>query len=500
MSLISIEFAVGFLLFLPLYWLFRRSPRLQNLLLTVVSLGVLWHFISGEAVGVLVGFTTWVYLVSRGLARSSRRASRTAWLWAGVLGAIGHLAVWKYAEFFRPVIEQALATRGLPHSAFESTWLLPMGVSYYTFQGISYLVGQYRGQIPSPGRLSPVDLLHHFGLFLTLSSGPIHRTVDAKQLTDVHGYPCNALDQIQTRQPRSIQAPTLAMALILAGLCKKWWLAGWLAQTAVDPVFSNPSLYQSFDVLVAIYGYTLQLFFDFSGYSDLVIGLGMLLGLRLPVNFRAPLLAHNIREFWNRWHISLSTWIRDYIYLPLGGSRRGMLLTQINLLIAMGLSGVWHGFGWNFLLWGLVHGVGLVLLNLVDRLVSTVLPPPLRGRDRLAATGWPGRVIGVFVTVQFVCLAFVLFRTRTLDEARTVFDALANNFHDIPAQTHSVPLLLTMLLLWALYPLLRRAPKAFARCVDWLPTPFRPAPLLAAFALIVLLAPPGIPGFIYANF
>lgn len=500
MGLISIEFALGFLVFLPLYWSLRGLPRMQNVLLTVASLGMLGWFVSLHAVAVLVAFTAGIHLVSWGLSRARRPRLRLAWLWLGVASAVAHLAFWKYAEFFRPILQQALVDRGLPSAPFETSWLLPLGVSYYTFQAISYVVGQYRGQIASPDRLDFIDLLHHFGLFLTISSGPIHRTVDAKQLTDIEGRPCNALAQIRTVSPRTILSPTLAIALILAGLCKKWWLAGWLAQIAVDPVFANPMLYQSLDVLVAIYGYTLQLFFDFSGYSDLVLGLGLLLGLRLPVNFRAPLLAHNIREFWNRWHISLSTWIRDHIYLPLGGSRRGFLSTQVNLLLAMGLSGAWHGVGWNFLLWGLAHGVALVLLNIGDRLLSAMLPERHGGRDRVAAIGWVGRMLGTFVTVQFVCMAFVLFRARTLEEAGQVFAALGGNFQDIPAQPHAVPLLWAMTLAWVAYPLMRRAPEVFATGVDRLPALLRPAPLFAAFALVVLLAPSGIPGFIYANF
>ena len=496
MGLISIEFALGFLLFLPLYWSFRRSPQTQNLLLTVASLGMLWYFVTGVAVLVLVGFTAAIYLFSLALADAQGRWRRF-WVVMGVLVAVAHLAFWKYSEFFRPVIAAGLQQRGLPASPFETTWALPLGISYYSFQAISYLVGQYRGQIPSVRRLSLLDLLHHFGLFLTITSGPIHRTVDARQLTDINDQPCNALDQIQTRQPRSMLAPTLAVSLILLGLCKKWWLAGWLAQLAVDPVFANPTLYQSVDVLVAIFGFTLQLFLDFSGYSDMVVGLGLLLGLRLPVNFRAPLLAHNIREFWNRWHISLSTWIRDHIYLPLGGSRDGWVRTQLNLLVAMMLSGIWHGFGWNFLVWGLIHGIALVLLNIGDAVLSWLMPA--RRRDHLAALGWPGRVLGTLITVQFVCAAFVPFRARSMEEAMAVFAALGN-VHDIPAQAHAVPLLLAMGLLWLVYPLLQHVPRRFAAMVDHLPTVLRPAPLFAALAAIVLFAPSGIPGFLYANF
>ncbi len=491
MGLISVEFGLFFVALFALYWAFWRQPRAQTILLTLASLGLLWHYATPIACVAFTGFTVFVWLVSHAMD-ALPRVSRKAWLWIGIGGGVAHLAFWKYAEFFRVPLREALTAHGFGTGALESTWLLPLGVSYYTFQAISYLTARYRREITIAQRFNLFDLLGHFGLFLTVTSGPILRARNAKHLTDFEGKECNALDQIRPPAPRSVLAPTLALTLVLLALAKKWWLAGWLSETIVDPVFANPAQYQSLDVLAAIYGYTLQLFFDFSGYSDLVVGLGMLLGLRIPVNFRAPLLAHNIREFWDRWHISLSVWIRDYLYIPLGGSRHGFSRTQINLFIALVLSGLWHGQGWNFALWGFLHASTLVLLNIGDKLLG--------GHEKLAATGRLGKALGVFATVNFVCFAFVFFRAPHLEDALALLRALAMNLFDTPIATDAPLLLLAMLAALLAYPWLARLPARYASAVDRLPAWARPAPLLATLAVIAVLAPSGVPGFIYANF
>ncbi|ALM86595.1 MBOAT family protein [Bordetella sp. N] len=501
MGLISIEFGLGFPLFFFLYWICRPRPDIQNLLLTVASLALLAYYGSPRIAACVVVFTVLVYLVTKAMQAGASASARKALLIVGVALAVLNLVFWKYAEPWRVPFGGWLSDQGLDFD-LQNQWLLPLGLSYYTFQGISYLVACYRGDITVSRRLSLIELLGHFGLFLTVTAGPIIRATDAKHLTSYDNAPCNALDQIKTREPRRILQPTYALSLILAGLAKKWWLSGWLAAHIVTPVFANPSQYHSLDIFAAIQGYTLQLFFDFSGYSDMVVGLAMLLGLRLPVNFRAPLLAHNLREFWNRWHISLSTWIRDHIYVPLGGSKQGFWRTQLNLLAAMGLSGAWHGYGWKFAIWGLLHGIGLVLLNIGDRLLGRVPAWRAAGkkRDLISGLGRPARILSVFLTVQFVCVCFVLFPIQDLGEVARLYSALLNNFHDVRIGPWTLPALLAMLLLWVVYPKLRRLPETFAAGLARLPALLRPALIFAAFVLIVLLAPSGIPGFMYANF
>ena len=217
----------------------------------------------------------------------------------------------------------------------------------------------------------------------------------------------------------------------------------------------------------------------------------MLLGFRLPKNFAAPLRAFNIRDFWNRWHISLSTWIRDYIYIPLGGNKHGFVLTQFNLLLAMVLSGVWHGYGWNFLLWGALHGVALILLNCGDKIFGR------DGSRRLKIL----RPLAWFVTFHFVCFTFVVFNTSSLADTQMVFDALLANETGWAAPKQADILLLAAFgLMILLYSYLLRLFDGAVAALEKMPMWLWFIPLTLALVLIIVLAPSGIPGFIYADF
>ena len=479
MPFLSIEFALFFLLFLPLYWLCRPSPRLQNLLLLAAGLGWL-VYIAPLAAMALAAFSLAVSLLAQLLTRSRSTAARRWWLGAGVVLALANLVVFKFSDFFRPLLQQHSGST-LPDI------LMPLGISYYTFQGIAYLVALYRGQSP---RLGTLQQLLHFGFFPTITSGPIIRAAAFKGSGG--RLEAGMAEQIRTAAPRDMVKPALAVSLIVLGIAKKWWLAGTLGESWVDPVFENPLQYDAPSVLAAVYGYTVQLFMDFSGYSDLVIGMAMLLGFRLPENFNMPLRAYNIRDFWDRWHITLSTWIRDYIYIPLGGSRHGFTRTQANLMIAMLLSGIWHGQGWNFLLWGALHGAALVLLNIGDK---------IGGRREILAASRIGRLIGILFTLHFVCFSFVVFRTASLGDATLVFQSLAGQgagwrMPELPVAA----LLVLFAAALAAYGLLARAFRFAAAALEKLPVWLWWLPLTAAMVLLMVLAPSGIPGFIYANF
>lgn len=479
MPFLSIEFALFFLLFLPLYWLCRPSPRLQNLLLLAAGLGWL-VYIAPLAALALAAFSLAVSLLAQLLTRSRSTAARRWWLGAGVVLALANLVFFKFSDFFRPLLQQHSGST-LPDI------LMPLGISYYTFQGIAYLVALYRGQSP---RLGTLQQLLHFGFFPTITSGPIIRAAAFKGSGG--RVEAGMADQIRTAAPRDMVKPALAVSLIVLGIAKKWWLAGTLGESWVDPVFENPLQYDAPSVLAAVYGYTVQLFMDFSGYSDLVIGMAMLLGFRLPENFNMPLRAYNIRDFWDRWHITLSTWIRDYIYIPLGGSRHGFTRTQINLMLAMLLSGIWHGQGWNFLLWGALHGAALVLLNIGDK---------IGGRREILAASRIGRLIGILFTLHFVCFSFVVFRTASLSDAALVFQSLAGQgagwrMPELPVAA----LLMLFAAALAAYGLLARVFRCAAAALEKLPVWLWWLPLTAAMVLLMVLAPSGIPGFIYANF
>lgn len=477
MFFLSIEFAVCFLLFFVVYWLLRTSPKAQNTLLLVTSIGLLIYSHVFFAMYIAL-FTAVVYLFSIWISRS-KTALRQKWaIRAGLITLVGNLFMIKYFDFFMLSMQGLLAQHGINVALPTLAILVPLGISFYTFQAISYLVNQYQTKQeaePSSAPLSYPTLLLHLSFFITVTAGPIFRAKDA-------------IPQLHPVAPRQMILPALAVTLILLGVIKKLWFASWLANEWADPIFSNPAQYQSLEILTGIYAYALQLFFDFSGYTDIAIGIAMLLGFQLPKNFNAPYLASNLREFWSRWHMTLSLWIRDYLYIPLGGNKQGFSRTQANLMIAMLLSGIWHGAGWNFLIWGGIHGIGLVLLNSADRYL---------GRDWLTERAKP---LAVFLTFQYVCVGWVFFRATTLEDALAVFKGLLVNLHT-PTWTLSPVLTLALFLLaWVLYPRLIQLPQKTAHGLQRLPWPLWPIPVVLVLLLAITFSPSGIPGFIYANF
>lgn len=452
-SFLSVEFAVLFIVFFVVYWACRLKPAIQNVLLLIFGYVLVYLMAGVLAVCLMLMVSVCVFVVGQKLI-NPKTTHKKAWFITAIIAIVGNLCFFKYYDFFRDVISQSLDVLNLDSSQLAANLLFPLGVSYYSFQAVSYLFTLYKN--PNQYRLfSLKDSLLYFGYFATFTAGPITRLTDTKGLVSIDGKPCGMYEQLKNRQPRQLLYPKIALALILLALAKKWWLATYLADTWVNPVFANPTGFHGFEVLTAIYGYTLQLYLDFSGYSEMMVGFGLLLGFRLPMNFNAPLLAHNIREFWDRWHISLSTWIRDYIYIPLGGSRKGFAITQINLIIAMVLSGIWHGSTLNFLFWGLFHAMAIALLNIGDFACQSLIDTPKK-RNFLADTGIVGKIIGVVFTVHFVAFAFVFFRATTFDESTLIFDALLSNYHNTAWSNNPIYMLSILLVAWLVYPFVRR--------------------------------------------
>ncbi|AWX15574.1 alginate O-acetyltransferase [Mergibacter septicus] len=475
MPFLSIEFTLFFIIFFPLYWLCRFSPKCQNFLLLLASGYWLWQLNPWFLVTVF-SFAIIINWFAQRISNEQRIGWKKGYFITAIVITLLNLGVFKYFDFFRPQLQNWFGQQVIDI-------VLPLGVSYYTFQAIAYLVELYRGENI---KLTMFETLLHFSFFPTITSGPIARVGKMKS---IYGEHQGMAVQLKTVVPRQIIRPALAISLVLLGIAKKWWLSGTLGEQFVDPVFENPLQYQGIEVLNAMYGYTAQLFLDFSGYTDLVIGIAMLLGFDLPKNFNMPLRAFNIRDFWNRWHITLSTWIRDYIYIPLGGSRNGWGRTQVNLVIAMLLSGIWHGSGWNFLLWGGLHGIALVILNITDHFF---------GRERLVITPL-GKVLGIIVTIHFVVFSFVVFRTSSLSDANLMFTALWQNF-SLQSNLQNWLVLGLFIFTLIVYPLFVRGFEAFVRLLENLPYWLWFVPITLIMMLIIVLAPSGIPGFIYANF
>lgn len=473
--MISIEFACFFALFFPIYWCFQSAPKIQNTLLLAANLALLSYMNITFAFSVSV-FSFTIALITVAMQSTEIRVWRKCWLIVGISTSLGMLIFFKYYDFFRP----SLYKMGFQE---VTDLVMPLGLSYYVFQSISYLIELYRNKTPA---LKWYELWLYFSFFLTITMGPIIRASRFKSIDGV-----NAGMTEQLRRHRHIRSPALAVTLVLLGIAKIWLLAAHLGAELVAPVFDNPMQYSLAMLLSGAYGYTLQLFFEFSGYSDLVMGLALFLGFRLPWNFRAPLYSRNIREFWERWHITLSTWIRDYIYIPLGGNRKGLWRTQCNLMVAFVLSGIWHGNNGTFLIWGTLHGLALVLFNLKNHFFGTV---------QTATTYWQKtrQLASILVTFNFIVFTFIIFKVQDVNEIIEFFNAVLNT--QTPAQFEMWFLIFIIHISVLGYPLWKQCLRHFVALLMALPTPYWFIIVLLVFQIIVTFAPSGIPGFIYAEF
>ncbi|MEH3107270.1 MAG: MBOAT family protein [Sphingomonas fennica] len=306
----------------------------------------------------------------------------------GVIGNLAILGFFKYFDFFLEQLGVLLAGLGFGRDLPLMQIVLPVGVSFFTFQGMSYLIDVYRRRVPAASLLD-ITLLMSF--FPHLVAGPIVRA-------------SHLVPQFRERPTLTKGMVTMALLLIVWGLFKKAVVASELSVNLVDPVFFDPSAHSRFDLAAAAYGYAAQIYCDFSAYSDMAIGIAALLGYRFPNNFDQPYRAASLQDFWRRWHISLSSWLRDYLYVPLGGNRRGFVRQCINLFLTMVIGGFWHGAKWTFLIWGAIHGTVLVIERVAAR---------LRGGEEPLLPRWAG----VILTFHVVLVAWVFFRAESFDGA-----------------------------------------------------------------------------------
>ncbi len=304
---------------------------------------------------------------------------------------LGLLGLFKYADFFSDSAYSLLGVRPWP----ELDLILPLGISFYTFQTISYTIDVYRGHIEA--RKSILDVALYVSFFPQLVAGPIIRA-------DVLIPALRVKHSVDWERIRS------GLALVIWGLSKKVLVADAMAPI-VQEAYGNPNEMSGISLLTATYAFAVQIYCDFSGYTDIAIGCARILGVELPKNFDAPYLSCSIREFWRRWHISLSTWLRDYLYIPLGGSRKGEGRTYVNLLTTMLIGGLWHGAGWNWVAWGGLQGIIMSL----ERLVGIPETPPKR-------MFW--RLVRWLVTIHIVCASWVLFRAESLGDAGIVYERI----------------------------------------------------------------------------
>jgi D-alanyl-lipoteichoic acid acyltransferase DltB (MBOAT superfamily) len=344
----TIDFAAFFLVVLAVSWLLMPLPGYWKPFMLAAS-----YFFYGytDIRFVLLLASSTLINQAAAVVLARRRSGRSGVLAVAIAADLGLLGWFKYYGFFALSVDRTLGDLGIAAPLPLLQVALPIGISFFTFQALSYVIDVYRGDT-QPARL--IDFAVYEAFFPHLVAGPIVR---AREF----------IPQLASPRDRRAVPATRAVFLICGGLVKKVVLADLLARRIVDPVFDTPGQHSSVEVLVAIYGYAVQIYCDFSAYSDIAIGIALLLGFRFPDNFDRPYAATSLQDFWRRWHVTLSRWLRDYVYIPLGGSRHGPRRTQLNLLVTMVLGGLWHGAAWTFVCWGALHGAGLAAERSLDR-------------------------------------------------------------------------------------------------------------------------------------
>ncbi len=412
-----LHFWLFFAFVLSVYTFIYKKNWLRNAFLFFASLFFYWK--SGGHFFVILIFSTLVdYTLGQLIYKSDIQWKRKLFVGMSVFVNLSLLAYFKYAYFFVGIYNDlfhahaevvdllALWTNNLTGSNFNiSEIILPVGISFYTFQTISYSVDIYRKKVQPVRNI--VDFGFYVSFFPQLVAGPIVRAADF-------------VPQLYRKYQLSKAAFGKAVFLILNGLIKKVLISDFISINFVDRIFENPNLYSGLENLLGVYGYGLQIYCDFSGYTDIAIGVALLLGFKLPLNFNSPYKAENITDFWRRWHISLSSWLRDYLYIPLGGNRKGKIRTYINLLITMLLGGLWHGAAWRFVIWGGLHGLWLAIHKFW---MSTFR------KNKTQKSNLFIHFLRVFLTFNLVNFAWIFFRAPSSKQAFDIIKRIGTLFN-----------------------------------------------------------------------
>lgn len=451
-------FLVFFLLVYGVFLALQKTPfRLHWLLVASYFFYAWWN----PLYLLLIVYSTLLdFYVVILMERSSRKLF---WLMVSIINNLFLLGFFKYAQFITDNANYLLVHLGITVALPAPDVLLPVGISFYTFQSMSYTIDFYRGKIDR--ETSVVRFAAFVSLFPQLVAGPIERA--SALLPQLRSFP--GITRTDT---------TDGLSLFLVGFFKKVALADYLSQL-VDPVYANPSQQDATSLVFATFAFAWQIYFDFSGYTDMARGVARMMGIRLMINFNHPYLATSFGDFWSRWHISLSTWFRDYLYIPLGGNQRGSLITYRNLFLTMVISGLWHGAAWTFVIWGAIHAVAVMVTRNAERtdFYHHSVPPFIK------------RVL-VFVVV---CFAWIFFRAENTTDAWLIVSRIVTAGWSSPR----FPLLALMLVVFVwCYQFLYES--SFRR---WLELPLVKI-ILAILMLCYLLVVPGSGGgaFIYFQF
>ncbi len=399
-------FSSGFFLFLFFafsvgYALLQKKDRGRMLYVILFSY-YFYYKSSGDYFVLLLFVSIWDFYLARAMAKSEGKFKRKALLCLSLTGNLGLLAYFKYTNFFYSLFCD------FSHRTFEPFDIfLPVGISFFTFQSMSYTIDIYRKQIEPLRKF--MDYAFFASFFPQLVAGPIVRARDF-------------IPQMHQELRVTKEMFGRGIFLIITGLFKKAVISDYISINFVDRIFDNPTLYSGIENLFGVYGYALQIYCDFSGYSDMAIGIALLLGFRFNINFNAPYQSATITEFWRRWHISLSSWLRDYLYISLGGNRKGKFRTYLNLFITMLLGGLWHGASLRFICWGALHGAALA----IHKLFMTIFPFLKKEGKEMHPVS---RILGILFTFHIVCFSWIFFRADTFSSAIDMLNRIATAFH-----------------------------------------------------------------------
>jgi D-alanyl-lipoteichoic acid acyltransferase DltB (MBOAT superfamily) len=406
----TIDFAIFFAVVYTVSWLLNPYPGPWKLFMVAASY-FFYAWADWRFVFLLMASSAIAWLGAVVLDRMAGRARRVA-LWVTLAGLLGLLVWFKYYVFVTVNVDNLFHGVGLGRPLPLLNVTLPIAISFFTFMAVSYVVDVHRGVLK---RARPMDLAVYLAFFPHLVAGPIVRGTEL-------------LPQIRRKRDPANVNYVEAFWLIVAGLTKKVVLSSYLAAYVVDPVFADPRQHSGAEVIVAVWGYAVQIYADFSGYTDIAIGIAMLLGFRFPQNFNRPYTAVSLQDFWRRWHMTLSGWLRDYLYIPLGGNRGPEWRICVNILITMLLGGLWHGAAWTFVGWGLYHGIGQIIGRQRRRWrAAHNRPLEPSGRARVA--------LARFVTFQVVCGGWLLFRATSFSNVTAMLSRLFSGWSPSPLIT-----------------------------------------------------------------
>jgi len=409
----QLYFWIFFAVILAVYSVIYPQKTVRNSFLFLASIFFYWKT-SGLFFLILIFSTFADYILGFRIYHARKMFWKKFFVASSIIVNLFLLSYFKYAYFFTETVNNIFNTNfevfnflaywsnAVTGSHFDISVIgLPVGISFFTFQTISYSVDIYRNKV-KPVR-SIIDFGFYVSFFPQLVAGPIVRASEF-------------VPQLYQKYHLTREEFGYAIFLILNGLMKKMFIGDYLAVNLIDRVFANPVGYTGFENILALYGYSLQVYCDFSGYTDIAIGVALLMGFRLPKNFNSPYKADSVGNFWKRWHISLSSWLKDYLYIPIGGNRKGKVRTNVNLMIVMLLGGLWHGASWEFVIWGGLNGIGLLVYKWWKRI------SPYE-----KSTHWLAHLWKVFITFQFITFTRIWFRSDSMEHANEFLIQVWNN-------------------------------------------------------------------------